>query len=120
MAEHHPPRGADTHFGNRLQLNDGVGSLLILALTAFIYLLPNLSGASNGVDLGIGNLTPEQVREFLLTLFPPDIANVITDQITHIQEQPPIGLVSISIVVLLWMASAVSSTSWTLSTRSMV
>lgn len=80
---------------------------LILALTAFIYLLPNLSGASNGVDLGIGNLTPEQVREFLLTLFPPDIANVITDQITHIQEQPPIGLVSISIVVLLWMASAV-------------
>lgn len=80
---------------------------LILALTVFIYLLPDLSGAANGVGLGIGNLTPEQVREFLLTLFPPDIANVITDQITHIQEQPPIGLVSISIVVLLWMASAV-------------
>jgi membrane protein len=80
---------------------------LILALTAFIYLLPELSGAADGVGLGIGNLTPEQVREFLLTLFPPDIANVITDQITHIQEQPPIGLISISIVVLLWMASAV-------------
>lgn len=78
---------------------------LILALTAFIYLLPNLSGAGDG--LGIGNLTPDQVREFLLTLFPPDIANVITDQIAHIQEQPPIGLVSISIIVLLWMASAV-------------
>lgn len=77
---------------------------LILALTAFIYLLPELSGAGG---LGIGNLTPEQVREFLLTLFPPDIANVITDQITHIQEQPPLGLISISIVVLLWMASAV-------------
>ncbi len=80
---------------------------LILALTAFIYLLPNLSGAANGIGLGIGNLTPEQVREFLLTLFPPDIANVITDQITHIQEQPPIGLVSISIIVVLWMASSV-------------
>lgn len=78
---------------------------LILALTAFIYLLPNLSGA--GVGLGIGNLTPDQVREFLLTLFPPDIVNVITDQISHIQEQPPIGLLSISIVVLLWMASTV-------------
>lgn len=78
---------------------------LILALTAFIYLLPNLSGAGGG--LGIGNLTPDQVKEFLLTLFPPDIANVITDQITHIQEQPPIGLVSISIVVVLWMASTV-------------
>jgi membrane protein len=77
---------------------------LILALTAFIYLLPDLSGATN---LGIANLTPEQVREFLLTLFPPDIANVITDQITHIQDQPPIGLVSISIIVLLWMASSV-------------
>lgn len=77
---------------------------LILALTAFIYLLPELSGAGG---LGIGNLTPEQVREFLLTLFPPDIANVITDQITHIQEQPPLGLISISIVVLLWIASAV-------------
>jgi membrane protein len=77
---------------------------LILALTAFIYLLPDLSGATS---LGIGNLTPEQVREFLLTLFPPDIANVITDQITHIQQQPPIGLVSISIIVLLWMASSV-------------
>ncbi len=77
---------------------------LILALTAFIYLLPELSGAGG---LGIGNLTPEQVREFLLTLFPPDIANVITDQITHIQEQPPLGLISISIIVLLWMASAV-------------
>ncbi len=78
---------------------------LILALTAFIYLLPNLSGAGGG--LGIGNLTPDQVREFLLTLFPPDIANVITDQITHIQQQPPIGLLSVSIVVLLWMASTV-------------
>lgn len=78
---------------------------LILALTAFIYLLPNLSGAGGG--LGIGNLTPDQVREFLLTLFPPDVANVITDQIAHIQEQPPIGLVSISIVMLLWSASAV-------------
>ncbi len=80
---------------------------LILALTAFIYLLPELSGAASGVGLGIGNLTPEQVREFLLTLFPPDIANVITDQITHIQEQPPLGLISISIVVVLWMASSV-------------
>jgi len=78
---------------------------LILALTAFIYLLPNLSGA--GGSLGIGNLTPDQVREFLLTLFPPDVANVITDQIAHIQDQPPIGLVSISIVMLLWTASAV-------------
>lgn len=77
---------------------------LILALTAFIYLLPDLSGAGS---LGIGNLTPEQVEGFLTTAFPPDVALVISDQITHIQHQPPIGLLSISIFVLLWMASTV-------------
>lgn len=77
---------------------------LILALTAFVYLLPNLSAAGS---LGIGNLTPEQVQAFLLTVFPPEVAGVITDQIAHIQEQPPVGLVSISVIVLLWLASTV-------------
>lgn len=77
---------------------------LILALTCFIYLLPDLSGAGGW---GIADFTPQQVQEFLRALFPPDVANVIADQITHIQQQPPVGLLSISIFVVLWMASTV-------------
>lgn len=77
---------------------------LILALTAFFYLLPDLSAAGS---LGIGNLTPEQVHSFLHAVFPPDVANVIAGQISHIQEQPPVAVLSISIFVLLWMSSTV-------------
>ncbi|HEY9787627.1 MAG TPA: YihY/virulence factor BrkB family protein [Candidatus Obscuribacterales bacterium] len=77
---------------------------LALVLTALVYLLPDLSGSGAN---GIGNLTPDELVTAIRAVFPPEVADVIAEQIRRMQTQPPVGLLSITLLMMLWMASGV-------------
>jgi membrane protein len=76
---------------------------LILTLTA--QLLPDITGRS-GDALGVGNMTVDQLRETLRTAFPPEAYKVVEAQIERMQKQPPVGLLSVGLVITIWLASS--------------
>jgi membrane protein len=76
---------------------------LALVLTLAVQLLPDrlLAAGQPGSDNAF-------VRAFEQTLesLPADAYEVIQDQITRIQQQPPVGLLSVGLAVTLWLASS--------------
>ncbi len=76
---------------------------LVLAIT--LDLLPDLRGPS-GATLGFGNMTVGELRTTLRSAFPPEAYRVVEDQINRIQKQPKAGLISLSLIVTLWLASS--------------
>jgi membrane protein len=76
---------------------------LALVLTLTVQLLPSRLLAAEGP--GSGNAVVEAFLQTLKTL-PPEAYQVIQDQITRIQEQPPIGLLSVGLAITLWLASS--------------
>src|SRR3954451_14096974 len=78
---------------------------LALVLTITVDLLPDLRGPS-GATVGFGTKTVGELRETLKPLFPREAYSVIEDQITRIQKQPKVGLISLSLAVTLWLASS--------------
>jgi membrane protein len=75
-----------------------------LVLTLLVQLLPDLTGHS-GAE-GIGNLTVQQFRETLESALPDEAVREIERQISRLQSQPPVGLMSIGLAVTLWLASS--------------
>ncbi len=83
--------------------------LLALFLVVTVLQLPDLSGAARRPS-GLGALTVHQLETTLQSLFPAEAYVLVRDQIARIQAQPPMGLVSIGVVVALWVVSSLSLT----------
>lgn len=77
---------------------------LALILTVAVQLLPDISGVAG--EKGVGNLTVEELRSTLSSLFPEEAYQVVSEQIERIQKQPPVGLLSIGLAISLWTASS--------------
>jgi len=76
-----------------------------LVLTVAIQLLPDLTGASD-TPRGIGDITVEQFRSALDQTLPREASDEIERQISRIQSQPPVGLISIGLAITLWLSSS--------------
>jgi membrane protein len=76
---------------------------LVITLTA--QLLPDLTGKAEN-PTGIGHLTVREMESTLRALLPAEAYDVFEVQIKRLQEQPPVGLISLGVVVTLWLASS--------------
>ena len=83
--------------------------LLALFLLVTVLRLPDLTGAG-GRTSGLGDLTVDQLDATLKSLFPYEAYVLVRDQIGRIQAEPPVGLVSVAVVVALWVVSSLSLT----------
>ncbi|WZP00462.1 YihY/virulence factor BrkB family protein [Isosphaeraceae bacterium EP7] len=77
---------------------------LALILTLIIKLLPDVTGHAQ--EQGVGNLTVDQMRQILREFFPTEAYTVVEAQIARIQKEPPVGLLSLGLVITLWTASS--------------
>ena len=77
---------------------------LALFLTLAVQLLPDLTGSKG--DRGVGNLTVTQLESTVKELVPREAYELVIDQIARIQKQPPVGLLSIGLIISLWTASS--------------
>ena len=91
----------------------GVAFYAMLALVPFIglilffsiQLVPDLTGRSNAGQ-AIGDRTVGQFEALLGQILPREATSEITDQISRLQEQPPVGFLSFGLMVTLWLASS--------------
>jgi membrane protein len=74
-----------------------------IVLILIVQLLPDLTRHVGARD--VGDRTLIQLEATLGELFPPDITKIVEDQIVRIQKEPPVGLLSIGLLILLWSAS---------------
>ena len=77
---------------------------LAIVLVGVVLRLPDLSGAGRRA-IGLGNLTVDQLDATLRSLFPNEAYVLVRDQISHIQGEPPLTLLSLGAVIALWSAS---------------
>lgn len=75
---------------------------LALLLTLAVQFLPDVTPASDQV----GHAAMNEFQSTFNRLVPADAARVITQQIEEMQKNPPVGLLSIGILVTLWTASS--------------
>ncbi len=75
-----------------------------LVISLAVQLLPDLTGASG--KEGMGSLTVEKFKATLGEVFPDEANQVVQDQIVRMQEAPPVGLLSIGLIITLWSASS--------------
>ena len=47
-----------------------------------------------------------ELQETLRVLFPREAYAVVEEEIAHIQEQPPVGLLSVGLAITIWLASS--------------
>ena len=94
-------RAAAVSFYAMLALVPFLGLILTLA----VQLLPDLTGSSDKAR-GVGNMTVEQFRATLDRTLPPEASREIERQISRIQSEPPVGLISIGLAITLWLASS--------------
>jgi membrane protein len=93
-------RAAAVAFYAMLALVPFLAVLLALA----VGLLPDLTGSSG--RRGMGNLTVQQFDATLREAFPPDVYEIVTEQIAWLQQNPPVGLLSIGLALSLVLASS--------------
>lgn len=80
--------------------------LLAMVLLVLVQLLPDIT-AGPVQATGLGALMLEQMQNALQSMFPPEAYNVVAEQIRRMQDQPPVGLMSIGLIVTLWTSSGV-------------
>jgi membrane protein len=78
---------------------------LALILTLTVQLLPEVTGRS-GHAVGFGNMTVDQLRATLHEIFPREAYSVVLAQIDRMQKEPPVGLLSVGLVITIWLASS--------------
>lgn len=78
---------------------------LAVVLTLAIKLLPDVTQGFSAAH-GMGDKTVVQLEETLRSLFPENAFEVVKDQIVRIQQAPPVGLLSIGLLIALWTASS--------------
>lgn len=79
---------------------------LAMTLTVAVQQLPDVTGGLSGRVRGVGNMTVTQLEATVKTLFPAEVQSMVFDQIARIQKQPPVGLLSLGVVVSLWLSSS--------------
>lgn len=79
--------------------------LLGMVVTLAVQLLPDVTDRT-GHTHGIGNLTVEELESTLRTLFPRQAYLVIEDEIARLQHEPPVGLLSVGLLITIWLASS--------------
>lgn len=77
---------------------------LALVLTLAVQALPDINAGPNAQ--GVGQLTVGELQASLEAALPPEALKVVQDQIARIQQQPPVGLLSIGLAVTIWLASS--------------
>jgi membrane protein len=75
-----------------------------IVLLIVVQLLPDLTGRRG--DNQITANAVAQLEATLQQLFPKDVNAIIVDQIARIQAEPPVGLLSIGLIITLWSASS--------------
>ncbi|HWE37585.1 MAG TPA: YihY/virulence factor BrkB family protein [Isosphaeraceae bacterium] len=75
---------------------------LALMLTILVQLLPDVTGWRKGMS----SMTVHQLEESIRHLFPREVSGLVMDQIARIQAHPPVGLLSVGVVIALWLASS--------------
>lgn len=78
--------------------------LIALVMTVGAYLLP---GLTHPAATGISNIFVEPVEAVLRALFPGETYGIVEEQIVRIQPQPPLALLSLTVLLALWTASGV-------------
>ena len=78
---------------------------LALVLTLTLQLLPDIKGRS-GKSIGVGSMSVAELQDTLKVLFPREAYAVVEKEIAHIQEQPPVGLLSVGLAITIWLASS--------------
>ncbi|MHC5541619.1 YihY/virulence factor BrkB family protein, partial [Singulisphaera rosea] len=94
-------RAAAVAFYGMLALVPFLGLTLVFA----VQLLPDVTGRSRA-SLGLGNLTVETLETTLKSLFPKEAFEVVKDQIGRMQHEPPVGLISVGLIITIWLASS--------------
>jgi membrane protein len=94
-------RAAAVSFYAMLALVPFLGLILTLA----VQLLPDLTGASDPAK-GIGDLTVEQFRATLERALPSEASDEIERQISRLQSEPPVGLISLGLAITIWLSSS--------------
>lgn len=77
---------------------------LALLLTIAVQWLPDFSGLTH--EPGAGNLTLGELRSTLKSILAPEADQVVEQTIAEIQKKPPVGLLSIGLLVTIWLASS--------------
>ena len=77
---------------------------LAVVLTVAVQLLPDLTASSE--KRGIGNVTVQQFDATLRETFPPEAYTVVKGQVVRLQQEPSVGLVSISAALWLVLCSS--------------
>ena len=75
---------------------------ITLAITVGAHLLPDLGGHAGSSS---ASSNAADVATAIGALFPPDAAGLILDQIARIQAQPPLAVISITLLLALWTSS---------------
>lgn len=80
---------------------------LALILTLTVQLLPDLTGLT-GKPSSIGNMTADELRATLKSVFPDEAYRVFEDQISTLQKrkQPPFALLIFGLGVTVWLSSS--------------
>lgn len=80
--------------------------LLAVLLTLATRLLPRLNPLDQSAEgIGIGQLTGQQLKESLAMLLPPQAAQILSQEIGRIQQDPPVALLSVGVLISLWTTS---------------
>ncbi len=77
---------------------------LAIILTIAVGLLPDLTGFTGAK--GVGDRTVVTLEATLRGFFPKDAYAIVADQITRIQKEPPVGLLSLGLIISLWTSSS--------------
>jgi membrane protein len=78
---------------------------LALILTLAVQQLPDLT-SSGRPTAALGDMTVEQLDVTMNELLPQDAYVVVRNQIKRIQDEPPVGLLSLGLAIALWTASS--------------
>jgi membrane protein len=76
--------------------------LLAVVLTLSAQFLPDLSSITS---VGTGDLTTKELNSALTRLLPVEANEIIKSEIARLQSKPPVGLLSIGLLLSLWTAS---------------
>jgi membrane protein len=76
-----------------------------LVLTLAVQLLPDLTGSADPAK-GIGDVTVEEFRSTLKRALPREASDEIERQISRLQSEPHVGLISIGLAITIWLSSS--------------
>lgn len=77
---------------------------LALVITLAAQALPDLTGKT--AEAGMGDLTVSRFENLLKTALPPEGYKIVHDQIARMQENPPVALLSLGLLITIWSASS--------------